>query len=66
LTAPFVSEINPVNNHQVQLKWRNNDVSTQWYIILRRTTNSSFTAIDSVPVNLTQYDDSTLLDFVTQ
>ena len=49
LNAPYLIDVNVSNDSSVELSWRNNDISTQGFVILRKNSDlTEFAFLDSI------------------
>lgn len=57
ISAPYLISALAIDDHHITIFWRNNDVTTTKFIILRKTSGAPFSFVDSV-----QHADATFGD----
>jgi hypothetical protein len=67
LAAPYIISATAVNDKSITIQWRNNDIATEGFIVLRKEAlASAFSVVDSVKSALaSSYTDSLLKDTTT-
>jgi hypothetical protein len=60
LNAPYIISAQATDDRHVAVSWRNNDVTTEEFILLRKTSGASFRFVDSVSGSSTTFLDSNL------
>jgi hypothetical protein len=58
INAPYAIEAQAADDHHITVSWRNNDVSTERFLLFRKTLGALFQKIDSVPGTATSFVDS--------
>jgi len=58
VNAPYLISAQAIDDNRISLSWRNNDISAEKIVILRKTASAKWSAIDSLPATiLTHVDD---------
>jgi hypothetical protein len=66
LQAPYILSVKPLSSNTIAVKWRNNDVSTQGFIILcKKQSENQFSIKKTVTVNTDSTNDSVLMPKTT-
>lgn len=60
LTAPYLFGVQATGSQSISISWRNNDLNTTEFIVLRKTSSTPFAAVDSIPFPATAFNDSNL------
>ena len=60
INAPYIISVQATDDRHITISWRNNDVTTEEFILLRKTSGTPFGFADSIPGSTTTFTDSNL------